>query len=709
MRNKLKTVNYTDKEYNDKNLELWDNASTLLWYNFGEEIRQRRSFWEKDLNNRARNREVCQGKILEEKWVRSFKDLGISTVQRNLTSTWIQNLTDNINRAAFHGHVKTILNQENAVEAATLDLLLKGLKNDISYDYYRRELVKVGLSEGFFPFLKVDIVDTDISNGRIKLNLYQPDAVLPSQKRYISCDDVDDIILIDIIKNNDLYVMFDDKKEIIDDYMSMWDNNYINSVTKRQIMISREELNKRFDYLKTSPIGSNLSNRDYTALFTWLRKEVADVNALIDLTSNNEIILTPEWTQEDIDDFKTFNPTYELVKRTRYVVWETIMTDRGIILRNRMHPIQIPTTQRDVTLPGVCYVPQFVGNKPECFTDIVKEDLNFKAITDTLGQEQIFMSGGKTLFAEQGAFDDTTNNNTLRQQLTSRMGIVTLTEGSINRYKMEEQKPNESMLRYGDETYNRIMEYAGITQEIQGKMQAAQSNYRAAMAIRQSLSSKSSYVQSLNVIDVKLTNILLYLFCMTTTDEEVYILTDDRTNTEKEVEVNKIERDKAGRIIRTRDNLRLGKFKYYVTQQSSSSLDDDINEEAANEFWINNGSTLLNMFQENPELVAMFLKGKSNPQLKMEGEMLEIQIEAQKNQQAQQAQIPGAAQEGMQGLQDAIPQGQIPQVNSEGDNEDIADESQENSINSNIEPQSPNMYDDYINKEFGLNQKMIGE
>ncbi|MCL2845543.1 MAG: hypothetical protein FWE23_08875 [Chitinivibrionia bacterium] len=693
---KVKPVKYTDEQFNDTKLKYWDENSTRLFYNFSEVIRQRRQFWNEELNNRYRNRLISQGKLLPNSLRAKLKDLlKYDPIEPNIVSTVLQNLTDNVYRAHFHGRIKAIMNIENSIDAATMDLLIKGLKTQIGFEDKLRELVKVAVSEGFYPFLKINVLDSDVGAGRIELQVYSSDSTLPDMRVYQSGSDVEDIILIDHIKNDDLYILYDDKKDIIDEYLSQYNEDYVSSVSNRQVMIGREDFQQRFDQLKISPSGTSLSNRDYACRYTWLRSVVVDCACFVDTETSNEIIITPDWTEDDILFFQDTNPTYALVNRTRNVIWETAMTDRGIILRNRMHPIQIPTTDRRVSLPGVCYVPNIISGKVEAFTDVIAHDLQNLALTATFAHDAMFMSGGKTLISERGTFDEATSDEVIRQQLSARFGHLITTEGGVSggRFRVDVQTPNTSLLEYYNILNDRIKEYTGINQEMQGRTQASSSNYRTSMNIRQALSSKSAYINNLNKCDENLTNILLYLFCMTTTNQEVFIITDD-AGTEEMVEVNQISQDKAGRIIRVMNDLRQGKFRYFIAQQNSSALNDDIEAEAMQEFMMANGSTILNLMQGDMKKAAMMFNTMPYAKIREMGEALENQMDAQ----ADEAGLDGAP---------PMEDGEMPEGGALPPDEQMADGNVPVGAE-DIDPNTnPQQYDDYINAQLGINAGMV--
>lgn len=629
---KYKIIDYSSEEYADKNMKFMDVAMQAVFYNFSQEILLRNDYWRQDLNRREINQRISQGKLLDGKTKETLRQSGVKPVEPNIVTTIINNVADNTFRAHLVGRIKTLFNDKAAISAADLDLLIKMVKTDINFDKHLFELCKLGVSEAFFPFLLVEVQDDDIGRGRLNLKLYKPDAVLPDMKIFTDSGSVDDIILIDWCDRKSLYINYADKTDLLDEFNAMWGTNadYVATMSKRAVLNDRENFQKQFDALKTMPTGNPLRNRDYEVVYTWLRRMPAVVDCLINRASSNEIILTDYWDNQRIQDFLVENPSYEYVERKRYVIWETVMTTAGLVLRNRMYPIQIPTTARDVMLPGVSYVPNIVHGRPEGFIDIIKEDLVNFALAASEEQYQIFSSGGKTAYVENGAVD---NPDSIRDELQNRLGVIVTTEGALQagKIQVQPQQLNTALTQYYDNIYKRIQEYTGMSQEMQGRMQAGSSNYRTRISILQSMSSHSPFIRNLTDCDLNLTNILLYLFCLTTTDEELFAVWDT-TGSEMDVKVNETAPQKVDgvwRLIRVMNDLRRGKFKYMITEQSTSSLNDEVEQEAHDAYMQGPGGHLMQTMLPVPggvEMVANVFKQSPNSVTKRYGEMLEDSI-----------------------------------------------------------------------------------
>ena len=635
-KDKFKIIDYTSPEYADDKMKFMDDAMQAVFYNFSQEIMLRRDYWAQDLSRREKNHAISQGNILSAATKASMQANGIKPIEPNIVSTLINNLADSVMRAHFTGQVKSLFNDQAAISSADLDLLVKMTKADMNFDKYLYELAKLGISENFFPFLLVQIEDSDVGQGRMSLKLYKPDAVLPDMQIYNDGSEVDDIILIDWVDRKSLYIDYPDKKEMLDEFNSMWgtNNDYVASISKRAVLSDRKTFQTQFDQLKSMPQGTPLRNRDFEVKYTRLYKVAATVPVLINRYSSNEIIVTSDWTDETVNDFLIENPSYELVERLRYVVWETTMTTSGLCLRNRMYPVQIPTTARDVMLPGVCYVPNIIHGKPEGFIDVVKEDLINFAITASEEQYQMFSSGGKIAYVEVGAID---NPDSIRDELQNRLGVIAVNEGALSNSKIrvEPQQFNQAYTQNYNNIYQRIQEISGMSQEMQGRMQAGSSNYRTRTSILQSMSSHSPYIRNLTMCDVNLTNIILYLFCLTTTDEELFAVFDS-SGEDIEISVNETEPEKVDgvwRLIRVMSDLRRGKFKYMITEQSTSSLSDEMEQEAHDAYMQGAGGHLMQTMLPLPgglELVANIFEQSPNSITKRYGKALLDSVKKQK-------------------------------------------------------------------------------
>jgi hypothetical protein len=361
-----------------------------------------------------------------------------------------------------------------------------------------------------------------------------------------------------------------------------------------------------------------------------------------------------------INGFLAQNPAYELVERLRYVIWETTMTTSGLVLRNRMYPIQIPTTSRDVTLPGVCYVPNIIHGKPEGFIDVIEQDLINFALCASEEQYQLFSSGGKYVVADIGAVDDP---NTLRDEVQNRIGIINKNPGM--ELRIEPQIFNSALTQHYENLYRRIQEYSGMTSEIQGRMQAGSSNYRTRMSILQSMSSHSPYIRNLTQCDVNLTNIILYLFTLTTTDEELFAVFD-KAGDDLEIKTNQVEPQKiegVWKLVRVMNDLRRGKFKYMITEQSSSALNREMEQEEHEAYMQGAGGHLMQTMIPIPggiEVVANLFRQNPNSFTKRYGEALEDSLKKQKNE-IGNAQSGEVAPLGLPAPQGEQPQPQQPQ------------------------------------------------
>lgn len=626
----IKIIDYTSPDYAEDKLDLWSPQQFDILYNFSQEIMLRNDRWRDEFDRQDRNREIFQGKLLNDEQIAALKDNKVPVVQPKVVSTMIDNLSDTIYRAHNTGAIRTIYHDDNAVAAADLDLLIKQVKRNIKWEHYIREITKCGIAEGGFPFLKIEINDADVGRGRLSMRLYQPNQVLPEFTGYYTSSlEINDVILIDWVNRDSLYINYPDKHKILDEYYEMYgtEQNFVRDFTKRQTIQSREMFEEQLNILRQAPRGSVLRNRDNEILYTWLRKVVADVNTFIDYDSSTEIILDETWDEQRINDFLFTNPHFQLVKRKRYVVWETVMTTLGLVLRNRMYPVQIPTTNRDVMLPGVIYVPNIKHGKPESFIDTIHTELEDLALAASECRYQLYNSTGKTVYFHEGALSDA---NSTRTQLQARLGLIPIKQGhTLDQIRVEQQAFNTNALQYYNEIMQRLESISGMSQEMQGRMQAGSSNYRTRAAILASLSSHGSYIRNLTEADVQLTNALLYLFAITTTEGEVFAVTDEQGN-EHEVRVNEFEIDrdpesKAVRIIRTINDLRRGKFVYEITEVSTNELAEEYNREGHDEFWSTTGQVLAAQFQQDLPGFANILKSMSNPLIRAEGEALERQ------------------------------------------------------------------------------------
>lgn len=609
-----------------------------IFLSVAREIKSRQEFWRADLNKVARNKSILKGNLLSQKAKQQLKQLNVTPVERGIYDSMYQVFQDSLYRSSQTGRVKAIINMENSVDASTLDLLIKQLKTDIEFDYHVKQIVREGISLCFFAFLKVDIVDDDISKGRIALKHYSPTSVLPSKDYHNNAVNIDDVILIDVVDKDSLYIAFPDKKDEIDE----WNKSY---QTASNVYRSRDEYTKLVDDL-SSCLSNTITEK--VVLYTYLRPTVMTVKCFVDFASSNEIIVTGTWTEDDIIMFSETNPSYELVERVRYVLFETIVSNTGLVLRNRMCPIQIPKGSKDIQLCGALYVPELLAGKPSGFTDLIAQDLELMAISDSLTADHIFKTGGQTLFIERGAIDDTFDSDEIIDQLTSRFGIVQTTEGALqsNKLFVRNQETNPTINEYSKSIYDFMQEYSGARQELQGNMQSAGSNYRASTAIRQALSSKSIYIDNLTLFNERMTNILLYLYSIIVTNEDLVRVTTPNGE-EQNIDINVVGYDEAGRLMRVFNDLRLGKFKYSITKQDSSDIDDQIEQESANEFMAQNGETLMNLYASNPKAMVVFMKSQPNSLLKQMGEKLEESLDAMQQQSPAMPEMPQNAQEVM--------------------------------------------------------------
>jgi len=556
----MKIINASDAKYAIENLnDPYDEPSVELFTSLMVDKMFKYAHWRVPFEEAQKCYRYFNGDILgEEKRAKLIKK-GKYPVEKCEYKPFINSLNQSLIKAKPNGKVEqtAFSNPPESVSAEDMDLVLQKIKKDLRFDYNVAQASRDGLIAGYPVAIMFDLEQTQYGGqGKIELKRYPFDSVLPGRSANGDVENIKDCTITTILTYEEIKEQFPDKSKVIDQYI---EDHYVldTVITPPDNFLGVDNNSWSEITAQMTANWATFQNSNSWTVYRWIRPLTAKITRFINYSNGDVQILPKTWDEEQVQNWINENPDYEMSEEYAKVLWETTVTQTGIVLENA------PSWyQNNAELPGAFFVPDVVNRKPCGIMNDLLPYIYAGAIVESEGLAQVQRGNRSTTFVQKGALEDP---ESARIELTKEIGLVEY-DRSFEPPTEIQKRPNESYLAYADRNYAKAQQAIRVNDQMMGNISQYQNKLGIEKALSQGLEAQGTYLRNLTSFDLKLNRVILNAIPVFMTEQELIQIEDEFGN-QFEVEVNQAQPQEPEQEQEPQDKLMTG-FREFVEEQT---------------------------------------------------------------------------------------------------------------------------------------------
>lgn len=289
-------------------------------------------------------------------------------------------------------------------------------------------------------------------------------------------------------------------------------------------------------------------------------------NAIVYIAPNNEQpeLLPPEWTEEEVERWKSLNPDYTAVQRKVRVLWVTTCTSTGVLLENKEHWFQ------ENEFAAEMLVPKMMDNMPYGIVEFLQGSVKMKNASRIEHLHSLRMVNDLVMKIKEGAVKNAQDLEAESGRVGGKI-IIDKDHDMDEVVYMEQKRENmgwADLSMAAQDDLDRLF----MDRNIEGGVQSSQESGKVVgMRIQQNQMKQQPYLSSYNLFDLRVYRKILRMLPYVLTEPQImrYV---DKKNQIGQVELNMpVEFDwQTGAATRIKNNLSGAKYDYRATHGDES-------------------------------------------------------------------------------------------------------------------------------------------
>lgn len=600
----------------------------LLWSKRAKIKQYLGTFWANRITKSVQCMEFMSGKIFSNDAIAEYTAMGIVPFQPRIMKPLINSLSGMIYLNKKDGAItleNPKIQSETTARPEIAEAVLKSLWYDMKMESKCRYQLEEALITGFPSWIFFDL-EPGITRGRGKLSAvrFPWNSVLPGRFMDNNAEDVEEVILLSAMSLGDIMLNWPNRVQALRKLEELRNTDQLfSSMPENRGVTTAEEWRK----LLTESMQSSSTHFEADGLHIiqrhlfFVRKKVAKyMNSVHDVQ-----IIPSTWSEEEKQSWLNEHPDYQFVMDdSQKILWQTTITDSGLILENEQHWFQ------EEKLPGCAYIPNVLNKMPVGAAEDMIPYIYSIAISETQGNYEVRTGSGTVTYAKQGAI---ANAYSFYTEMAKPNPLVEISEEkTLDDIKFQQRTPNTAYQENADRIEVKLKDVHNINDAMLGVTYERQSGTAKETELQQGMISQNPYVENWTDARVNLNQLLLEMLPYFMVEEEVVQITGEYGDKEEYL-VNEMGVDQNYNTAILSNDLTSARYIYKVAPGDNSITG---NEQQLKDFTENLRAIGNTLFQMDPAIAGKVLMSWPNKYAHDAGKYL-IELSEKSSESATQA------------------------------------------------------------------------